>query len=696
MPAIPAGGPDLDFRALFESAPGLYLVLTPDLRIVAASDSYLRATMTRREDILGRGVFEVFPDNPADPAADGVHNLRASLDRVRASRAPDTMPVQKYDVRRPASEGGEFEERYWSPLNSPVLGAGGELRYVIHRVEDVTEFVRLKQHGHEQERLTKRLRARADEMEAEIYARSLEVAAANRRLQAANEEMVGEMAERRRSQSDVDRASRAKSEFLSRMSHELRTPLNAILGFAQLLEIETTTDNDRESVAQILRAGRHLLKLINEVLDITRIEQGRLPMSPEPVRVGDAVRYVLDLAEPLAAERRIELVAELDEVDDRHVLADSQRLQQVLLNLVSNGIKYNRPGGRLTIGGARAANGRLRLTVADTGPGIPAALQARLFVAFERLNADEAGVEGTGLGLTLSKRIIHLHGGRLWMESELGVGSTFSFAIPLVPHEALQPSEPEIAIADRAGSVLIIEDDRRSADLLQVYLEGAGYTVAMARDGVEGLELARRLEPAAVILDILLPRLNGWDLLAELKGDPATSAIPVVIVSMVDEQGAGFALGAAEYLVKPVDRTRLIDALARCAVTPRDRPTLVAIDDDPVDLDLLEAVLAPEGWAVVRATAGEEGVRVVRRERPDLVILDLLMPDVDGFAVVEQLRADPVVEDVPIVVLTSKDMTRADHERLAGQISYLAQKGTFQPAELVDLVARVAAGKKVA
>jgi CheY-like chemotaxis protein len=227
-----------------------------------------------------------------------------------------------------------------------------------------------------------------------------------------------------------------------------------------------------------------------------------------------------------------------------------------------------------------------------------------------------------------------------------------------------------------------------------VYLEGAGYTVAIARDGVEGLELARRLEPAAVILDILLPRLNGWDLLAQLKGDPATSATPVVIVSMLDEQGAGFALGAAEYLVKPVDRARLLDALARCAV-PRDRPTLVAIDDDPVDLDLLEAVLGPQGWAVVRATAGEEGVRVVRRERPDLVVLDLLMPDVDGFAVVEQLRADPLVEDVPIVVLTSKDMTRADHERLAGQISFLARKGTFKPAELVDLVARVAAGKEV-
>jgi CheY-like chemotaxis protein len=253
-----------------------------------------------------------------------------------------------------------------------------------------------------------------------------------------------------------------------------------------------------------------------------------------------------------------------------------------------------------------------------------------------------------------------------------------------------EPSEPVAASDGGMGSVLVVEDDRRSADLLRVYLEGAGYAVSIARDGVEGLELAGRLRPAAVILDILLPRLNGWDLLARLKGDPATAEIPVVIVSMTDDQGAGFALGATDYLVKPVDRAHLLGAMSRCVSPRREQRTLVAIDDDPVDLDLLEAVLAPEGWRVVRATGGEEGVRVVRKERPAVVVLDLLMPDVDGFAVVEQLRADPVVGDVPVVVLTSKEMTRADRERLAGQISFLAQKGTFPQAELVDLVGRVA------
>jgi signal transduction histidine kinase len=218
----------LEFRCLFESAPGCYLVLDPELVIVAVSDAYLRATITRREDILGRGLFEVFPDNPDDPEATGVGNLRTSLDRVLQHRVPDTMAVQQYDIRRPDAEGGGFEVRHWSPLNTPVLGADGELVYIIHRVEDVTEFVRLQERGSEQQQRNAR-------MEAEILQRSKELQEANRKLRAANA---------------------AKSEFLSRMSHELRTPLNAILGFAQLLELDELTDEQRDSLDHIMSGGR--------------------------------------------------------------------------------------------------------------------------------------------------------------------------------------------------------------------------------------------------------------------------------------------------------------------------------------------------------------------------------------------------------------------------------------------------------
>ena len=281
------------------------------------------------------------------------------------------------------------------------------------------------------------------------------------------------------------------------------------------------------------------------------------------------------------------------------------------------------------------------------------------------------------------------------MTSRPGAGSTFAFALPLrdAPGTALS-QDPEDGVAQvgdalahaPAGTIVVIEDDRHSADLLTLYLEGAGFEVAVAADGVDGLELVRRLRPRAVILDVRLPRLDGWDVLAGLKADAATASLPVVIVSMIDEKGRGFALGAAEYLVKPVEREQVLQALARCAPASSNRQTVVVIDDDPVDLDLVEAVLAPEGYSVLRAAGGEEGVALVGREQPAVVLLDLLMPGVDGFAVVDRLRADPATAGVPIVVLTAKEMTSDDRQRLAGQIDYLAQKGAFGRAELVELV----------
>src|SRR6267143_2386728 len=330
-----------DFRALFQSAPVLYLVLAPDLAILAVTDAYLHATMTRREDILGRGLFDVFPDNPNDPSATGVRNLHTSLQRVLQDKTSDAMAVQKYDIRKPESEGGGFEERYWSPVNSPVLGPGGKVLYIIHRVEDVTEFIRLKQQGLAQEKTTEELRTHAGQMEAEVYQRAAEVQEANRRLGATNQELL-------RAKEEAERGSRFKDQFLSTMSHELRTPLNAVLGFSDLLIDESygpLNDRQRRYVEHIHTGGKHLLTLISDILDLSKIEAGRMELTMESLPLEAAFAEVLSVMQPLSDKNSQALVSKVE--PGLSVRADATRFRQILMNLSGNAIKFTPEGGRI-------------------------------------------------------------------------------------------------------------------------------------------------------------------------------------------------------------------------------------------------------------------------------------------------------------------------------------------------------------
>ena len=346
---------------------------------------------------------------------------------------------------------------------------------------------------------------------------------------------------------------------------------------------------------------------------------------------------------------------------------------------------------------ARLVDGEVWVAVRDTGIGIAPEDREQIFEEFQQAGRPSTKrSEGTGLGLPLARRFVELHGGRMWVESEVGIGSTFTFALPIrlaadAPEEATPaaPTWEPAAARDGSPTVLLVEDDPRSVGLLTLYLSGAGFQVVHAPDGEVGLEMARRLRPSAIALDIMLPKLDGWDFLAAAKADPALADIPVIIVSMLDERGKGFALGAAEYLVKPVNRDDLLAKLRRLnlrAGSSNGSCKVLAIDDDPMAIQLIEAVLKPEGYAVLTATGGEAGLALARQERPALVILDLLMPEVDGFAVVERLRADPATAAIPIVILTSKAMTRKEKERLNGEINYLARKGEFNRAAFLELV----------
>jgi signal transduction histidine kinase len=418
--------PEPDFKVLFESATGLYLVLTPELEIVGASAAYLSATMTKREDVLGRGIFDVFPDNPDDPEATGVRNLRTSLERVLRDRAADAMAVQKYDIRRPAEHGGEFEERYWSPLNSPVLDSNDEIRYIIHRVEDVTEFVRLKRQGLEQEKLAQELRTHIERVDAEVFQRAKEVQDVNRRLEAVNHDL----AER---SSQLARINKDLEAFTHSVAHDLKAPIRRIDGFCAVLEDSCAAqlDSDAKRYLQLVHSGaRQMARLVEDLLSLAKVENHSLYRRPTPLRpIVDLV--IQELAQDCGYREVEWQIGELPTLE-----CDPGLMKQVFSNLLGNSVKYSRKrnDARIRIDYTDAKDGPI-MFVQDNGVGFDMAHSAELFGVFQRLHRDDE-FEGTGIGLTIVHRIITKHGGRVWAKAEEGKGATFFFTLGFVSSTA--------------------------------------------------------------------------------------------------------------------------------------------------------------------------------------------------------------------------------------------------------------------
>jgi signal transduction histidine kinase/DNA-binding response OmpR family regulator len=495
-------------------------------------------------------------------------------------------------------------------------------------------------------------------------------------------------------------ASQAKSDFIASMSHELRTPLNAILGFSDLMRHEPPSPERSvtvplEWVEHIHRGGSHLAELINDVLDLAKVEAGRLELDRTSIDVLPVVGEVVNGLRPLADRKALQL--EVDVPPGVFASADRGRLRQVLYNLLSNAIKFTPDGGRIGVAVRRVAD-EVHLAVEDTGIGIAPADQEAVFDEFRQVGANAQRQDGTGLGLALTRRLLQAHAGRIELESTPGVGSRFTAVLPAGdPTPEVDPDTvPAVLVAPAElptgrKSILVVEDDPGAARLIRAYLEPEGYAVQVASTGPEALDLAAAHRPAAIVLDLLLPGMDGWEVLRRLKASRALQATPVIIVTVVDEKDVGLALGAADYLLKPVERDALLASVRRLT-QGRDRPnrpvSVLAIDDEPATLDLLDQALAPAGFEVIRSTGGVMGVQLARARRPDLVVCDLVMPDLDGFGVVAALRADPATADVPIVILTGHELTAVDKQRLHGHVLGIVTKG---PSAEIGLRAWLAA-----
>jgi PAS domain S-box-containing protein len=510
--------------------------------------------------------------------------------------------------------------------------------------------------------------------------------------------------ELRLAKEQAEGASRTKSEFLANMSHELRTPLNAIIGITEMLKDDAAESGRREleePLGRVHRAGKHLLGLINEILDLSRIEAGKLELSQEEVDAADLLRDVAMTAKPLATRNQNRFELALAEELGR-IRVDAMRLRQIVLNLLSNAFKFTERGS-VTLEARRArapaaAEDWIEIVVADTGIGLTPAQVDRLFREFSQADASTTRrYGGTGLGLAISRRLARLMGGDVEVASAAGRGSRFTLRLPVqgsqsAPLAAPSAREPPADAGGAVSRVLVIDDEETVRDLMRRFLTREGIEAVTAKNGVEGLALARELKPSLITLDVLMPELDGWSVLEALKADPLLADIPVVMLTILDEKSKGYALGADEYLTKPIDRERLRAVLARYRGAPVPLRALV-VEDDAEVRGWLSRTLAAEGWSVVEAENGRAALDLLAESGPiDLVLLDLIMPQMDGFDFFEAFRRRESGRRVPVIVITAADLSPADHERLNGSVLKVLQKSAQSPeallAELHELIAR--------
>ncbi len=505
----------------------------------------------------------------------------------------------------------------------------------------------------------------------------------------------------------AETANQAKSQFLANMSHELRTPMNAIIGYSEMLTEEAQDLGQEDFIPDLQKinsAGKHLLALINDILDLSKIEAGKMDLYLETFSVRDMVRDVATTMQPLVDKNANRLVIDIaPEIGTIH--ADLTKVRQGLFNLLSNASKFTKSGNiELVVRSEEVASRPgVAFHVKDSGIGMTPEQAGKVFEAFTQADASTTRkYGGTGLGLTITRKFCELMGGTIGVESELGKGTTFTIRLPLevIDSKTVDPvpppatpacsSAPAAVESEKVGCVLIIDDDPTVRDLMRSFLGKEGYRVECATGGEEGLRRARELHPNVITLDVAMPSMDGWSVLSALKADSALHDIPVIMLTMVDNKSMGYALGAAEYMMKPINRERLIAVIRKYGAQRTQNPVLV-VEDDADARSILKNTLEKDGWKVQTAANGRIALELAAGLLPGLVLLDLMMPEMDGFTFIDEFRRVPDGRKVPVIVLTAKDLTAEDRRRLNGYVERVVQKGPNTESllgELRELVAQ--------